>query len=333
VIDALALWGELSASAPAQPGIVRRRVLPESERDLFFAVAHPSAEKMLILRVLSTAIGSAGSLPSTRGVSTSLVHVDDSHAEVRVGLAAPEILRVFATFVEDVAILVAREPDDEGALRAFTTRFAHWRRLLAAEPRGGLSRDAAQGLWGELWVLRHTLLQNWGDGAIDGWTGSERDEKDFRRSSVAIEVKSTRADAPHAVRINGEHQLEDPGHGGTLLLAVLDVDSHRQGAGETLNDAVASTRQVLEGPALIAFDEKLAAYGYSNSDADLYGEVRHSLREMLWYSVVAGFPRITSNQLPDGVGRVTYLLSTDACSPWRIVDADLDQILTPRDVP
>lgn len=331
MIDALAVWEELSASAPAQPGIVRRRVLPESERDLFLAVAHPSLERMLILGVLSSATGSAGTLPSTRGVSTSLIHVDDSHAEVRVGLAAPEILRVFATFVEDVAILAAGEPNDEGAIRAFTTRFAHWRRLLAAEPRGGLSRDASQGLWGELWVLRHSLLPAWGDEAVDAWTGADRDEKDFRRGAVTIEVKSTRADAPHAVRINGEHQLEDPGHGVTLLLAVLDVDSHRQGAGETLNEAVTSARQLLAGPALIALDEKLAAYGYSDSDADLYSEVRHALREVLWYRVVAGFPRITSAQLPDGVGRVTYLLSTDACTPWRITDVDLDQVLTPGD--
>lgn len=333
MIDALAVWEELSASAPVQPGIVRRRVLPGSQRDLFLAVAHPSLEKMFILGVHSGATGSAQTLPSTRGVSTSLVHVDDSQTEVRVGLAAPEILRVFAAFVEDVAILAGREADDEGAVRAFTTRFAHWRRLLAAEPRGALSREAAQGLWAELWVLRHTLFPAWGDEAVDAWTGADRDEKDFRRASVTIEVKSTRADAPHAVRINGEHQLEDPGHGVALLLAVLDVDSHHQGAGETLNVAVTSARHLLAGPALIALDEKLVAYGYSDSDSDLYSEMRYALRDSLWYRVVTGFPRITSAELPDGVGGVTYLLSTDACTPWRILEVNLGSVLVPGDVP
>jgi hypothetical protein len=115
--------------------------------------------------------------------------------------------------------------------------------------------------------------------------------------------------------------------GVALLLTILDVDSHRQGAGETLNEAVASVRSLLAGPALIRFDEKLAAYGYSDGDADLYTEVKHALRANSWYRVIEGFPRITSDLLPGGVGRVTYLLSVDACTPWRITEADRDNAL------
>lgn len=327
MIDALAVWDELIASAPGQPGVVKRRLLPTSERDIFLAVAHPSHERLLILSVVPSASGIAGVLPSTRGVRTSVIPIDESKCEIRVALAAPEMLRVFATFVEDVATSAAAETSDDGAVRAFATRFAHWRRLLAGEPRGGLSRDEAQGLWGELWVLEHALHSAWDDAVVDAWTGCDKDAKDFRRGDVTIEVKTTRADAPHAVRINGERQLEDPGGGVALLLAILDVEGHLDGAGTTLNEAVGAVRQLISGPALTGFDEKLAAYGYVDADSDLYESRRYVLRNILWHKVEEGFPRLTSHDLPDGVGRITYLLSMDAAAPWQIADSELDELV------
>jgi hypothetical protein len=282
---------------------------------------------MLILSVSSAFLPSAHDLPSTKGVHTAIVPIDDLRSEVRVSLAAPEILRVFATFVEDVAASASAEDDDAGALSAFATRFAHWRHLLAGEPRGGLTRDEAQGLWGELWVLRHVLHGAWGNAVVDAWTGSDPDAKDFRLGPLTLEVKTTRADAPHAVRINGEHQLEDSGGDASLALAVLDVDSHQGGAGETLNDAVIATRGLVSGTALGQLDEKLAKYGYLNGDVETYENRRYILRSARWYRVEAGFPRLTATDLPDGVGRVTYLLSTDAAAPWQIDENDLAQLI------
>jgi hypothetical protein len=242
-----------------------------------------------------------------------------------VSLVAPEILRVFATFVEDVAMSAAAENDDAGAIRAFAARFAHWRRLLAGEPRGGLSQAEAQGLWGELWILRQVLHPTLGDEAVDAWTGQDRDAKDFRWRDVSVEVKTTRADAPHLVRINGEHQLEDDGE--VLVLAVLDVDSHQQGGGETLNDAVRDSRALMAGARLQTLDEKLVDYGYFDADRDLYESRRYVLRRTLWHKVDPGFPRLVSGDLPEGVGRVTYLLSIDAAAAWRINDDGLASLL------
>ena len=119
VIDAADVWAELISSVPAHPGIVRRRVAPASERNIFLAVAHPALERMLIIVVSPSALPQARDLPSTRGVHTTIVHLDDSRSEVRVALTAPDILRVFATFVEDVAEFASMERDDAGALRAF----------------------------------------------------------------------------------------------------------------------------------------------------------------------------------------------------------------------
>lgn len=322
------MWTELADSAPPRPGLVRRRVLPGSERDIFLAVGHPSGERMLVLKVEPAALTAVTDLPSTRVVRTTVVEVDASRSEVRVSLAAPEMLRVFAPFVEDVARFASREPDDPGALRAFATRFAHWRRLLAGEGSGGLGRERAQGLWGELWVMERVLRPLWGDGAVDAWTGADADDKDFRRGALAVEVKTTRADAPHLVRINGAHQLEAPQGAQLLLLAVLEVDSHEGGTGETLNDAVRAARTSAGGSALDRLEEKLAAYGYRDEDAALYRSVHYSLRACAWHDVRPGFPRITPPDVPRGVGAVSYLLSTDACAPFRLDDTQLGTHLT-----
>jgi hypothetical protein len=331
VIGALEVWDELIATGAPQKGLFRRRVLPRSSRDIFLATSHPSLERMLVFRVNPDAFDAITDMPSTRVIRTSLVNIDDAHTELRVSLAAPEMLRVFATFVEDVATYASVEPDDRGVLRAFTTRFAHWRRLLAGEATGGLSRDRAQGLWGELWVLKNVVLVEHPELAVDFWTGADADDKDFRLPTVAVEVKTTRADAPHVMRINGEHQLEHPSGGGGLLLAVLEVESHEQGAGETLNDSVASIRSLLAGAAVLRFDEKLLSYGYADAERALYEDLRYSLRQSAWHLVEPGFPRLTSEVLPEGIGRVTYLLSTDACAPWRIDQARLHELMTTKD--
>jgi hypothetical protein len=197
---------------------------------------------MLILKVAIAAEPDPDLLPSTKAIRSTVVHVDEMHSEVRVALTSPEMLRVFAAFTEDVAACAGRESTDNAAVAALIARFAHWRRMLAGESHGGLSRDEAQGLWAEMWVLRSVLHPAWDRGAVKSWTGYDRDDKDFRWGRLAIEVKSTRANALPAVNINGERQL-DPGSADvTLLLAVLEVDAHEHGAGETLNDAVAATR-------------------------------------------------------------------------------------------
>jgi hypothetical protein len=330
VIDALQLWSEIATASPGQPGVVRRRILPDSSRDIYLAVAQPAQEQMLILRISPPAAPDAALLPSTKAIRIAVLEIDDRHSEIRVSLLSSDMLRVFASFVEDVATFAGRESSDEGAIAAFVARFALWRRLLAGEARGGLSREEAQGLWAEMWILGNVLQPIWAGGAVRAWTGYDRDDKDFRSGHVAVEVKSTRADAPHAVRIHSAGQLDAGDAAVTLLLAVLEVDAHEHGAGETLNDSVARTRRLVGAASAETLDRKLETYGYHDADLDLYAGMRFTLSDVRWFRVETPFPRIVPEMLPDGVGRVTYLVSVDACAPWRIDDGQLGELLSGR---
>jgi hypothetical protein len=252
--------------------------------------------------------------------------VDEQFTEIRIALRSAEMLRVFGPFADNVASAIAEEQTDEGAVAALVGRYTHWRRLFAGEPAGGLGRDDALGLWGEIWVLRHVLHPIWGRACVAAWTGYEPDNKDFRRGRLTVETKTTGSDTPLMVRINGARQL-DLGDSDTLLLAVLEVETHREGSGETLVETVQDARAVLDPAAVEQLDLRLDVRGYHDSEAELYASVRYSLRKERWYDVQGEFPRITPSDLRDGVGALRYALSVDACTPWHIDEVQRNSVL------
>jgi len=326
-------WRELAAERPAAPGVVRRRVLPRSDRNIFLGVAHPTKHPMLILRVDKPALSALADVPSTRAVQTQIVDIDDAVSEIRVHLEAPEAIRVFAPFVEDVAACFAAQTDDSSAVDSFVARFGHWRRLLSGATAGGLGTEAAQGLWGELWVLRHLLHPAWSDDVVDAWTGPDRDDNDFRHRKVAIEVKTTRADNPETVRIDSERQLDSP-PGTDLVLIALAVDAHRHGAGESLPAMVDACRALVRPPKGDAFEDRLLAWGYSDADRAHYNDRNYRLRSLDIFEVGTGFPRVVESLLPTGVGSVSYRLALDACRSWQIdPDTQLPPLLNPTTAP
>jgi hypothetical protein len=327
-MDVEAIWSDLAAERPSVAGIVRQRVLPRTGRDIFLAVVHPSLRPMLVLRVRPDALGSLGELPQTRAVRTTVVEIDDLATEIRVELEAPEAVKVFAPFVLDVASCVGESSDDAGAVRALLERFGHWRRLLSGEAAEGLGAEAAQGLWGELWSMRHLLHPAWGDDVVAAWTGPDRDDNDFRHHAVAIEVKTMRGDRPETVRINGERQL-DHAQGVVLVLVALAVDVHRQGGGESLPAMVGACRSLVAGAPAADLEDRLLAWGYSEAHRARYEDTRYTLRGMAAFRVDEGFPRIIESDLRQGVGSVRYRVSLDACRAWQLdTDTQLAKILS-----
>jgi hypothetical protein len=327
-LDARTVWDEiLSGSDPGSTGVKRRRLFPDGTIDLFLGVAWPARTRLLALQVANDALGSLGEPASTRAVRLSTVDIGGGRSEIRLELATPDMLDVFSPFIEDVAACAAEAADDRGATESLRERFSRWRTMLAGLPGSALSPTEAQGLWGELLVIRNVLQPHWGDAAPEAWTASDPDEKDFRRGSIAVEAKATRVGHPQAVRINGEYQLEAPSDGGTLLLVVVEADVHEGGTGETLTEAVDATRSLFSAAAAIKLEDRLIQHRYSDADEAAYRSTRYATRAVLWHEVTATFPRLVATDLPVGVGDVNYLLSVDACSSWRIDEPRLSMLL------
>jgi Putative PD-(D/E)XK family member, (DUF4420) len=312
------LWRELETQSPPGVGIVRRRVRESSGRDIFIGVSYPHHERMLILSVAASVAAGVTTLPATRAIRSTIEELpDQGAAEIRVILKAPEMNAVFASFTDDVVDAIAQTPTDAAAVSVLASRFRHWQWLLAGQNPEGLSRVAAQGLYGELWSLSNVAFPALGPTAVDGWTGPDRDDIDFQYQEVAFEVKTTVADNPPTIRISSERQL-NPVLFGRLYLVALSLEQLRGGSGESLNYQVDRIRAQLTGTIqAVSFADKLLQCGYLTVHKDRYEMPRYAMRELAVFRITADFPRISEDSLPLGVGRVSYDLALAACEKWK----------------
>ncbi|MET9354342.1 PD-(D/E)XK motif protein [Streptomyces sp. NPDC006617] len=324
-------WHELESPQDA-PGRSSLRLYPESPLDIFLSVSHPGRQRMLVLRADARSadpiVRSVGRLPKAAGIEMNLSAVSRVEYELQVILTADELREVFNPLVSDVADTVRAAPAAADALAAAVDRFGRWQDLLRAVSRDGLSAEARRGLYGELLVLGEVLLASLAQtSAVEAWTGPMGTNQDFQLPAVAIETKASVAKRPRSIRIASERQLDGTGTP-ALLLALAQLDERRGGSGESLNRRVEGIRQRLTSPAARArFDGLLIQAGYLPGHRDLYEEPRYTLRELRFWHVREGFPRLIESDLPEGVGDCTYHVSTSGLDAHRATADEVKELI------
>ena len=199
---------------------------------------------------------------------------------------------------------------------------ARWR-LFWSAGTGGMSPEDSLGLFGELWFLRRWLglvsLRTLG-----GWQATSAARHDFQWPAASVEVKTT---AVHASgdpihRITGLDQLSEPEHGQLYLFSLQTREDAL--AANTVHSLVAGISAGFESDleALAAFNEKLAARGYTPADDKSPARKFRVIAERL-YRVDQGFPRLTRSTftpagLPAGVVDLSYGIDLSACQPWLV---------------
>jgi hypothetical protein len=169
--------------------------------------------------------------------------------------------------------------------------------------------------------------------AVAGWRAPQAAHQDFQFAAGAVEVKTTTAKQPQAVRVTSERQLDDAGIRALFLhVVVLDereVEPGAAGSGECLPGVIADLRSRLasEPSALELFDDRLLEAGYLDAAAPRYEGRRFTLRRELTFHVQRGFPRLVERDLPAGVGDVNYALSLAAGAPWTVTVAAMLALL------
>ncbi|WP_433246121.1 PD-(D/E)XK motif protein [Streptosporangium sp. CA-135522] len=304
------------------PGRSRLRLHPNAPLDIYLAVSHPGHQRMLILRADARSadqiVRSVGRLPRAAGLEINLSAVSRLEYELQVVLTANELREVFNPLVTDVADTVRDAPGAAAALTAAVDRFERWQDLLRAVGRDGLGPEARRGLVGELLVLRDCVLPHVDPAeAVESWTGPSGANQDFQLPEVAVETKTSTAKRPRNIRITSERQLDGAGTP-VLLLALALLDERRGGTGESLNRLVDRIRERLTSPVVRAgFDGRLIQAGYLPGQRDLYDEPRYTLRDLCFWHVQGGFPRLIEANLPEGVGDCTYHVSTSGLDQYR----------------
>lgn len=315
------IWDELLRTEPKRgEGLLRRRLLPEGAIDLFAAVKKPANARLLQL-TFRTALPSGTQMPECRGLLLSVNEESDGAFLLSIAPASALFEDLYALLCDSLVTKVERLRDEGAATLAIVAELQRWQHFLESVGPEGLSTEGQQGLFGELKLLDSCLGLGPPDSLVRGWTGPGRGLHDFEFLGVICEVKTVSGNAPFRIYIPSEKQL-DPRQGETLLycLALTVNRSH----GVTLVDAVERLREALQTApqAAHAFEDGLFRWGYHDIHAPLYGDRRYLCGEEMFFRVEAGFPCLTSTDIPNGVGDVHYSITLDACRAFSLT---LDQ--------
>jgi hypothetical protein len=283
-------------------------------------------------QVARSAIPSRNRWPSCLGLELFLRRLSGDGADEAtpgVTLKEPRFADVFTALAEDLARQVTEAGSAAAQVKTLLGQLARWQKFLAASAEG-LTAEQQRGLYGELHVLRSDLLPALGAAtAVNGWTAPGGAHQDFQFATGAVEVKTTVAKQPLAVRITSERQLDDTGIAALFLhVVVLDereVDLGRSGEGESLPALVEDLRKRLkEQPGVLElFNDRLLEDGYLDAHAPRYEGRRFCLRREMTFRVGRGFPRLVERDLPEGVGDVSYALSLAACKEFSVLPGEM----------
>lgn len=263
--------------------------------------------------------------PRIKGLSVALKSLEKlpgSDVTLLLELQQNEAVDVFSVFVARVCEELDGITKPELAVKAVITLIEKWKEFFA----GGsdiLSDERQTGLYGELYVLQYFSTSGVDVGkTIKAWTGSKKTSQDYEFGAVAVEVKSTAAVDATRVNITNSRQLDDTGLDHLFLSHVL-LDA-RQGEEKTLPKLIDSIRQGIQKyspEASLDFEEKLLAAGYQDKHAEQYSNRTYSERELVFYNVTEGFPRLLVDNLPVGVTKVSYEIALEACHGF-IIEKD-----------
>lgn len=321
------VWAELEDAPHTGAGVVVRRVFPESQHDILLGVEHPGGHPMVKLRLMGPIGDEYSRMKPSRGMDVT-VHADEhAGSDIEVRLTDVRYRDVFTEVMSDVvsAVLASSE---HSPLDVFCRRLRRWQRFLEIADVRGLTSERQAGLYAELLLLNTILRKTLGmPAAIAAWTGPTGTPQDFQLNRSAIEVKASRGGEPQYIQVSSERQL-DPTGVDRLFLAHFALDTRRAGVGQTLPDLVAQIRGTSPDDSATRsyFDDRLQSTGYHDAHADLY-DTRYTPREVGYYEVTDGFPRIVESDLADGLGHVTYRITTSACEPFRCTDTDLSNAI------
>ena len=237
-----------------------------------------------------------------------------------------ELRWLFATFVADVLLRIARDPSIDPT-QIVRTCFSSWKSMFSRHGRR-LSLKQLAGLYGELIVLRR-LLQRSTD-LIATWRGPLREPHDFRGGGTALEVKTTLSTEDQVVHIHGLEQLTAPA-GADLHLMHLRVELS-SGQGESIPDIVADVMDLVPPEKLKGL---LQGAGYYDTHVDEYEHLSFQVVAEEVHRVASDFPRLSAEsfaggQIPTGLADFSYSLDlatvTSPTLPAGAVEALLDRI-------
>lgn len=297
-----------------------RRIIPESNLDVYIGIVQPDNKRAFALEVNSTLMDDLEELPVFKGldiVKRDAISDKPDRASLFVILKGSRFADLFSILIEDIATELLAIRDEQQALSLTVTRLVEWQQFAQQGDKDGLSEEAQRGLYGELYLLLHHLLPNMGPRGVMSWKGFSANQQDFYIGKTALEVKTAIAKQHQKLSISSERQL-DGAFFDKLYLYHLSMDEVQQSS-HTLPAIVQDIQHLLKSDPQASqyFDDGLYEAGYLDEHAKMYKLAGYEIREENLFTVEGEFPRIVEKDLRLGVGDVKYSINVAECKHFK----------------
>ena len=309
-------------SEPIRPeGIRRLRVELDAPLDTFVGIRYPSKAALLQFEVPPlTTIPASLSPTSGLMIEAELLGRQGEHGlRYTIALNDPTSESIFVIVCADLLSSAGSAGSPSAAISSVSGRIEHWAAFFARHGFTGLSREHQQGLFGEVWILKECLAPSDPMGAVQAWQGPLNANQDYQLCGAAIEVKSSIANPLQEIAVTNARQLDDLSFERiALILVEMDRIANSETSLTQLVDQTSAFLAHVDPAANALFRQKLILAGYLDAHASEYEAYGYSVRAVRAFRVSDGFPRITQQDLSDGVGNVRYSISVAALVPYEV---------------
>lgn len=294
-----------AALTPIEPGSFRLLRVSTAARFAIYAGVDSSSNLLL-------AIGIRSRPPNIATESTSLDYFRQKRHDgswlMVLRLKRSGLESVFGRLCQDLYDAADGVPDEHALVQLFCDRLALWKRLFKLGGSGFLGVNQIKGLLAEMLVLETNLRSGTRTlhESVLGWTGPLGADQDFSYSDVALEVKAVSQDSD-GITISTLGQLSSLVPIQLVLVTLVPATT-------TDPDAVGlnSLSARLEGmvspdpDALLCFKLRLLEAGYVENE--FYDGVVFRPVIVRRYRVEEGFPLLTPDVVPKGIGSASYTI-------------------------
>jgi hypothetical protein len=321
------IWTTLETNSGFQNGLLYKRYAADIPTDLFVGIRGATKQRWI-------------GIGHTQGkliASSKWEQLQDIKVENRtnpsgqppylltISLENPVLKDIFSIVCTDLLTEIAPFTNDNAVLKNILKRLEKWQLLFEKYHADGLTVEAQQGLYGELYFLRTLLQKDFPPQCcLQSWKGVEAHFHDFHWQQWAVEIKTSTPKKANSIHISSEKQLDDTGLDFLgLCHYILDNQSN---TGETLNEIVESIEHFLTKSSLllvISFKNKLLEVGYFKEQEPLYKTTFYTMIMTTYYQINENFPRLIPRVLPFGVENVKYVIHTQSFKNHQVNELDL----------
>ncbi|RGN38139.1 PD-(D/E)XK motif protein [Bacteroides oleiciplenus] len=326
------IWKDINEESRNNPdSLIARKIPSVSHNSVFIATEFGRKIRCLYIDLSNSGIYiNQSKLPLFRGLDIQEVIISIgecyNHRFLRISQLIPDTDDIFELFISDICNDIINIESFRALEPALSRSLNEWKVFFEKYSTEILPLSSQQGLFGELSFLENFLLKKYsGYEALLFWTGAKRTNHDFQLNKIAFEIKTSAGKQHKRIFINSEKQLDKTGLE-KLFLVLYNLNIHENCQEQSLPIKIESIRNMIsEDPAALGlFEAQLSRCGYNKETVSLYN-TGFSISGIKIYRVECGFPCITGDMLPEGIGDIKYSVMISACQKFEINESELNK--------